>query len=67
MKTLKDFIVISEFLGSEMTEEQTTRLIDEAKQSLSISELEILTDNVSGSLYTELSQHRAEMGGYSRY
>ena len=67
MKTLDDFINICDSLGDEMTEEQAERLMDEAKQTLSISEIEILHDNVGGKFYTQISQHNAEMGGFNRY
>lgn len=67
MKTLQDFINVAEFLGDEMTEEQASRLFDQAKNELSITDIKKLHDNVGGLLYRELSQYNAEMGGLSRY
>jgi hypothetical protein len=66
-KTLKEFLTLANFLGDEMTPEQASRLMDEAKQVLSISEIEVLLEEVSGPLYTELSMYDGEMGGLSRY
>jgi len=64
---LRDFINIANFLGEEMTEEQATRLMDEAKDHLSISDIEILAQNCSGEFYTQVDMYNAEMGGLSRY
>lgn len=67
MKTLNDFLNICEFLGEEITEEQATRLMDEARHCLSISEIEILMTNTDGPLYSCLSEYNGEMGGLNRY
>jgi hypothetical protein len=68
MKTLRDFLNLADFLGDEMTEEQAIRFMDEAKQVLSIAEIEVLLNELPGTaLYTEVSMYDAEMGGLSRY
>ena len=65
--TLDQVIAIAAFLGNEMTDEQASRLMDDAKQNLSIAEMEILHGELSGPLYYEISMYDAEMGGLSRY
>lgn len=68
MSNVENIAAIANFLGSEMTEEQAKRLMDEARSSCSISDLEWLSSVIGGSaFYTELSMHEGEMGGYSRY
>jgi len=68
MKNLNDFLNVAEFLGNEMTEDQASRLAEEAKIVLSIGEIETLLRNLfGGPLYGELSKYDAEMGGLSRY
>lgn len=68
MKKLQDFLNLADFLGDEMTDQQASRFMDEAKQCLSIAEIEVLLEALPGtSLYTEVSQYDAEMGGLSRY
>lgn len=68
MKTLSEYLAIANFLGDEMTEEQASKLMDEAKRDLSIADFEAFMANVeSGAMYYELSVYDAEMGGLSRY
>jgi len=62
MKTLREFIAIDDFLGDAMTEEQATRLMDEAKRELSQADIETLAANVSGPLYTDLTEYYGECG-----
>ena len=64
---LQKYIYAASFLGDDMTEEQATKLMDDAKQELSIEEIQILMQNVGGAFYGELSQYNAEMGGLGRY
>ena len=65
--TANELIAIAEFLGNDMTTEQATRLIDDARE-LSISDRESLLNTLpGGKLYTEMSMHDGEMGGLSRY
>ncbi len=65
--TANEILAIADFLGDEMTDEQTARLMDECRQ-LSIADRERLLATVcGGNLYTELSMHAHEMGGLSRY
>lgn len=64
--TANDIIAIANFLGDEMTNEQSIQLIDEARQ-LSIVDRERLYNVIHGPLYTELSMHDGEMGGLNRY
>ena len=65
--TANEMIAIAEFLGADMTDEQATRLMDEARE-LSISDRERLLDTLpGGQLYTEMSMHDGEMCGLSRY
>lgn len=67
MKNINELIAIADFLGDEMTEEQSIRLMDDAR-SLSIADRERLLNALPGGpLYTEMSMHNAEMGGLSRY
>lgn len=66
MKSVGEVLAIAEFLGDEITEEQTLRLMDEIR-SLSISDREYLLKRINGLLYTELSMHDGEMGGLNRY
>lgn len=67
MKTLKEFIAVAEFLGDAMTDEQANRLLDEAKQELSIAQIETLCQYCTGPFYTALTEYDGEMGGLSRY
>jgi hypothetical protein len=67
MKHLDRIIAIAEFLGDKITPEQSTQLMDDARQHLSIAEMEVLKDHVSGSLYTDVSMYEGEMGGFQRY
>lgn len=64
--TLNDFINIANFLGEEMTEEQSTRLMDQARAELTTDEIEILAPNVvgCGDLYTQSREYMAEMGRF---
>jgi hypothetical protein len=64
--TLNEIKAVEQFLGSEMTDEQAMKLMDEARQ-LSIADREELLMDCSGPLYTEMSMHDAEMGGLGRY
>ena len=67
MKTVNELLAIAEFLSDEMTDEQASRLMDEARQ-LSIADRERLLNALPGGpLYTELSMHNGEMGGLCRY
>lgn len=64
---LNELLVVAEFLGNEMTEEQAERLMDEAR-NLSIEDRERLLNTLPGGpLYTEMGMHDREMGGLSRY
>ena len=66
--TKVELLAIANFLGEEMTEEQSVRLMDEAKNDLSISEIEQLYMELEGGpLFTEVSMYDGEMGGLSRY
>ena len=66
-EALKKFIYIDQLLGDAMSEEQATKLMDDIRNELSIEEIQILKDNVSGPLYSHLSEYDGEMGGLSRY
>jgi hypothetical protein len=67
MKHLDRIIAIAEFLGDNITSEQSAQLMDEARQHLSIAEMEILKDHAQGDLYTSVSMYEGEMGGFARY
>jgi hypothetical protein len=67
MSNLARFIAIIEFLGDGITEEQSARLMDEARSELSIIEMQELKEHCSGALYTDLSMYEGEMGGFDRY
>lgn len=61
-------LAIARFLGDSMTEEQAKRLMDDARATCSIADLEWIKECLPGGpLYTELSMHEGEMGGYGRY
>jgi hypothetical protein len=64
MKTLSEFIAIANFLGDDMTEEQASQLMDEAKADLSAAEIERLQSNIKSRLYTSCSEYRAECGQF---
>lgn len=62
-----EIIAIVEFLGDSIGESQSERLIDEIRM-LSIADRErVLASLDGGILYSMLSEHRAEMGGFERY
>lgn len=66
--TLNQLLAIAEFLGDEMTDEQSVRLMDEAKSSLSLVEInELYAQLKGGPLFTEASMYNGEMGGLNRY
>lgn len=74
MNTLKEFIAVVEFVGHTMTEEEATRILDEAKNCLTQDEIVTLQGVAmiagAGELYTAASEHQGECGfipGYSRY
>ena len=67
MHTARDILIIANFLGSNMTEEQADDLMASVRD-LSIADREMLLYNLEGGpLYTRLSMNNAEMGGYGRY
>lgn len=67
MKTVNELLAIADFLGEEMTDEQSSRLMDESRQ-LSIVDSERLYSNLQGgNFYTQMSMHNGEMGGLCRY
>lgn len=67
--TFDQITAIIDFLGDNMTEEQASDLMDKAKESLSISEIETLyyQEPYGLAFYTGLSMYDGEMGGLSRY
>lgn len=55
-------------LGEHMTDEQAECLFSDARQTLSLYDLSLLSQNPhAGGLYTLLSQFEGEMGGFARY
>lgn len=67
MKTINELLAIAEFLGDKLTDEQASRLMDDARQ-LSIADRErLLNALLGGPLYTEMIMHNGEMGGLCRY
>jgi hypothetical protein len=64
MKSLRDFITVAEFLGNDMTRDQATRIVDEAKQQLSQNDISKLSNYVGGHLYTDISEYNAECGRF---
>jgi hypothetical protein len=65
--TMIEILTIAEFLGENMTNDQADTLMDHARE-LGIRDKEILKANLPGTpLYTEMSMHEGEMGGFSRY
>lgn len=67
MMTLNVALGLADFLGPDMTDAQASNLMDQCKESLSIAEMQILKDTISGPMYTQASMYDAEMGGLSRY
>ena len=66
--TKNEILAIANFLGDKMTDEQSVRLMSEAKNGLSISEIEQLYAELEGGpLFTEVSMYDGEMGGLGRY
>ena len=65
--TENEMIAIAEFIGDDMTDEQATRLMDEAREMSIAGRERLLNALPGGPLYTEMSMHDAEMGGLSRY
>ena len=67
MRTIEQLLDLADFLGEDMTEKQAAQLMDEARL-LSIADKERMLDKLNGSaLYTEMSMHNAEMGGFYHY
>jgi hypothetical protein len=62
-----EIFAIAEFLGSEITDEQSDKLMGLAREHLSIADMEQLKEVAHGSLYTDLSMYEGEMGGFARY
>lgn len=72
LKTVNDFVALVQFLGADMTPEIASKIMDRAKQSLSMSDIEGLVDIMAqcdggDDMITELSQYEGEMGGFGRY
>lgn len=68
MKDLRYFLNVISFLEDDMTDDLAIKLMDEAKDNLSLSEIEYLCSICPGNdFYTKLSEYDAEMGGLSRY
>jgi hypothetical protein len=64
---INELLAVAEFLGPDMTEAQSLRLMDAARE-LSVANRELLLEALpGGALYTQLSMHNGEMGGLSRY
>ena len=56
---------IAYFLGKQMTEDQTMRLLDDARANLGQDDLNIFTDECCGTpLYSKLREMQAEKGFY---
>lgn len=67
VKTFSELLAIAEFLGGDMSDAQSKRLMDAARE-LPIADRERLLDSLEGgALYTEMRMHDAEMGGLSMY
>lgn len=64
--TVEEIITVLDFLGEGITDEQVYRLMDEARQLSSLDKI-WLKAHASGAMYTELSMHEGEMGGFDQY
>lgn len=71
MNTLSEFIAVIEFNGDGMTEEQATKLLDDAKESLSERDMQRLSGYIDspaypgpGHLYTCMAEYQAECGQF---
>lgn len=53
---------IIDFLGSDMTDEQAERLMDEMRRDLSPYQIRELQSVACGQLYTDISMYCGEMG-----
>lgn len=63
MKTVHELLAIADYLGDNMTDEQTIKLMDEAR-SLSIADSDLLFNKLTGGqFYTEMNMH-AKWAGY---
>ena len=67
MNHLERLIAIIDFLGNDISQDQAEQLMSDARENLSIAEMEILKAEATGALYTLLSMYDGEMGGLSRY
>lgn len=69
IKNLQYYLNVCDYLGEDMTPEQAQKLMDQAKQNLSINDIDRLKNSVglTGPFITEISQYNAEMGGLNRY
>ena len=55
-------------LTDEQKKVMASELMDEAKECLSVAEIEVLSNEVDGGdFYTELSMYEGEIGGFSRH
>jgi hypothetical protein len=62
---VEDFLNIANFIGDEMTDDQASRLMSDAKRHLSISELEHLLSELPGTpFYTELTMYEVQLQKY---
>lgn len=62
-----EILAVADFLGSCITDSQAESLMDEIRR-LSITDREFVVSNLDGGiLYTLLSEHRGELGGFERY
>jgi len=59
MKNLQDFLNVAFFLGDEITDEQAARLMDEAKQNLSIADIETLLHELPGTPFWNAFLYRS--------
>ena len=60
--TLSQFLTIAGFLGDDITDEQASRLMNSARQSLSLAEIELCLEDIRcAGMYLHLSMYKAEM------
>lgn len=65
--TRNEVLAIADFIGSCITESQAESLMDEIRL-LSIADREFVMANLDGGkLYSLMSEHQGEMGGFERY
>ena len=66
--TAEEIIQMANSLGDNLSDEQADSLLDAARASCSLSEIERIRDALDGGLlFTAITMMEGEMGGFQRY